>query len=201
MQSDDKVWFDLRNRLAGIANEVKELRSSHNVLVLAHFSETLRAVESSLNSVDVKFQTFTLFDSSMICSGLASGNVMVGMARALQPANVLLQQGHSTVRVIVAEHHPKATNDQHIIDIVEKLPCHAEVQFHTSLDDPLLRHFGGDKLISLVKILGMSESESIEHRFVTSAIRTAQEKLEELVPREFPTESIADWFRFNLRSG
>lgn len=197
MQRDDKVWFDLRHRLAGIASEVKALESSHRVLVLAHFPATLAGVESSLRAADISFQTFSLFDSASLCS--SSGKVLVGLARALQQPSVLLQTANSSVRVLVAEHHPRAQNDQQVIDVVEKLPCVTEVHFHTSLDDPLIRHFNGDRLTSLVQTLGMDQAECIEHRFVTNAIRNAQEKLQDLVPREIPTESITDWFKFNLR--
>jgi hypothetical protein len=200
VQINDKVWFDLRHRLAGIVSDVKALSSTHNILVLAHFPATVSAIESSLRAADVTFQTFSMFDSSGLCSTMPTGTVFVGLVRALQQPNLMRQPATSSVRIIVAEHHPRANNDQHVIDVAEKLPCDAEVQFHTSLDDPLMMRFGGEKLTSLMKTLGMEESEAVEHRFVTNAIRNAQEKLEQLVPREIPTESIDDWFKFNLRT-
>jgi hypothetical protein len=200
VQTDDKVWFDLRYRLAGIANEVKELWATENVLVLAHFPATLSAVEMSMRAAGITFQTFSQFDSSTLCSKTTTSRVMVGLVRALQTPSVLTQSSTSELAVIVAEHHPRAKTDLSVIEIVEKLPCRATVHFHTSLDDPLLKHFGGEKLVTLVKRLGMDESECIAHRFVTSAIRNAQENLEQKVSHDLPTESIEDWFKFNLRS-
>jgi len=51
-------------------------------------------------------------------------------------------------------------------------------RFFLSLEDDLLRIFGGDRLQSWMQRLGMEEGDVIEHSMVTRAIRTAQEKVE-----------------------
>jgi preprotein translocase SecA subunit len=51
-------------------------------------------------------------------------------------------------------------------------------RFYLSLEDDLLRIFGADRMQGLMQRLGMEEGEPIEHRFVTRAIRNAQEKVE-----------------------
>lgn len=62
-----------------------------------------------------------------------------------------------------------------------------------------MKHFGSDQIVTLFKRLGADEAEAISHPFVTSAIRNAQEKIEKKVQRDMPTESMEDWFRFNMR--
>ncbi|MFN8543141.1 MAG: preprotein translocase subunit SecA [Candidatus Binatia bacterium] len=51
-------------------------------------------------------------------------------------------------------------------------------RFFLSLEDDLLRIFGADRMQNLMERLGMEEGVPIEHRFVTRAIRNAQEKVE-----------------------
>lgn len=51
-------------------------------------------------------------------------------------------------------------------------------QFYLSLDDTLLRIFGGEKIKSIMNRLGLEEGECIESGIVTNAVEKAQKKVE-----------------------
>jgi preprotein translocase subunit SecA len=51
-------------------------------------------------------------------------------------------------------------------------------RFYLSLDDPLLRIFGGDRMRSMMQRLGMAKGESIEHKWLSRSIESAQRKVE-----------------------
>ena len=51
-------------------------------------------------------------------------------------------------------------------------------RFYLSLEDDLLRIFGGERLQRIMDKLGMEEGEVIEHGMVTKAIETAQKRVE-----------------------
>ena len=51
-------------------------------------------------------------------------------------------------------------------------------RFYLSLEDDLLRIFGADRMQNAMQRFGMEEGVPIEHRFVSRAIRNAQEKVE-----------------------
>jgi len=51
-------------------------------------------------------------------------------------------------------------------------------RFYLSLDDPLLRVFGGDRMRSMMQRLGMAKGESIEHKWLSRSIESAQRKVE-----------------------
>jgi preprotein translocase subunit SecA len=51
-------------------------------------------------------------------------------------------------------------------------------RFYLSLEDDLLRIFGGEKIHSMMDRLGLQEGEHIEHRFISRAIENAQTKVE-----------------------
>ncbi|MBU1341246.1 MAG: preprotein translocase subunit SecA [Proteobacteria bacterium] len=51
-------------------------------------------------------------------------------------------------------------------------------RFYLSLEDDLLRIFGGDRIHSVMDRLGIEEGEHIEHTFISKAIENAQSKVE-----------------------
>ncbi|MDD5092019.1 MAG: preprotein translocase subunit SecA [Candidatus Wallbacteria bacterium] len=51
-------------------------------------------------------------------------------------------------------------------------------QFILSLEDDLLRLFGGDNMVSIMERMGMEEDVPIEHRLVSNALERAQHKVE-----------------------
>jgi preprotein translocase subunit SecA len=50
--------------------------------------------------------------------------------------------------------------------------------FYLSLEDDLMRIFGGENIQGIMHRLGMKEGEQIEHRWLTKAIENAQKKVE-----------------------
>jgi preprotein translocase subunit SecA len=53
-----------------------------------------------------------------------------------------------------------------------------ESRYFLSLQDNLLRIFGGDRITKVMDRLGMEEGEPIEHSFISRAIENAQKKVE-----------------------
>jgi len=51
-------------------------------------------------------------------------------------------------------------------------------RFYLSLEDDLLRIFGGDRITAIMNKLGMDEGEPIEHGLISRAIENAQSKVE-----------------------
>lgn len=200
IQADDKVWFDSARKLREICDEVQAIAAENrNVLVLSHFQSNLSRVERLLRERNVSYQKFSSYDSSALGSA-PFGTVRLGLARAFEPLNSLQLEPEPAARlqVLISEHHPRQSKDQAVIDAAAKLACQSELCFYFSLDDPLLRHFNGDSIQKLFRQLRIDESECISHHLITTAIRGAQEKIESQVPRDLQTESIEDWFKYNL---
>ena len=53
-------------------------------------------------------------------------------------------------------------------------------QFFLSLEDDLMRLFGGEKVASMMQTLGVPEDQPIEHSFISKSIESAQKKIEGL---------------------
>jgi len=53
-----------------------------------------------------------------------------------------------------------------------------ESQFYLSLEDDLMRIFGGDRVKNMMDRLGMEDGEAIEHKWTSKAIESAQRRVE-----------------------
>lgn len=200
--SDDKVWFDAGRKFQAIANELKAVgNNGSTVVVLAHFEATLSALSESLRANAVQYQRFSLFDAARLCSPSAP-IVWVGLALEFSAPSALPPRASPSlgIQIIVAEHHPKQSRDQAIIDAAKSLPCPSGMCFYFSLDDPLLNHFSGDSMQRLFKKMGGDENQCLSHHLITTALHNAQQKIESETQRDLQTESIEQWFRYNVEN-
>lgn len=51
-------------------------------------------------------------------------------------------------------------------------------RFYLSLEDDLMRIFAGDRVVNMMRAMGLREDEAIEHRMVSKSIENAQRKVE-----------------------
>ena len=121
------------------------------------------------------------------------------------------QQGLDESLVIEARQlHTSKLHDK-IPAFVEHYPLHSKeieliknwdaknIVVYSALDEPLFKHFGSDKIIPLMKMLGMKEDEVIEHNMVTKSIIKGQEKIAEQVTLEQSAASQQEWMRKNIK--
>ncbi len=197
--NDDRVWFDSTIKLEQLCRAVADAHpNSRNVVLLSHFESTVSQLTNQLRAAELRFERFSLFDAATVCAS-GPGRVWIGEARAFQAPNALVSSATGTaVEIIVAEHHPLRTRDEAIIEAATKLSCQAELSFHFSLDDPLMKYFGSTSIQELFTRLGIPRDECISHQFVSTAIRNAQEKIESRAPKDVTTPTVEEWFKYNL---
>jgi preprotein translocase subunit SecA len=197
---DDKVWFDETTKLQQLCKDVVDARTDgRSVLLLSYFEATLSRLSSLLQQKAVSHDRFSAFNPAELCAS-SPGKVWLGSALAFnveQPTSAAITGNQ--LQIIVAEHHPMQSRDQQVVDSARRLACKGNLCFHFSLDDPLMRHFGSERIKALYERLGIPKDEFISHHLVTRAIRTTQEKIESKVGRDVPTHSAEDWFKYNLR--
>jgi len=96
--------------------------------------------------------------------------------------------------VLFSEHYALAIKER---ELLERLQIR-EALFYSALDEPLFRHFGGDKIIAIMERMGLSENEAIEHTMITNAIKNAQEKISREIALEHSALSQSEWFSKNI---
>jgi hypothetical protein len=97
---------------------------------------------------------------------------------------------------VFTEHYPLHSNE---IKLVEQFNIEKIIVF-SSMDEPLFKYFGSEKMIPLMKLLGMKEDEPIEHSLVTKYIKRGQEKIAAIVIAEQFAESQEEWMAKNVKN-
>lgn len=97
---------------------------------------------------------------------------------------------------VFAEHYPLRQKEQ---ELYSRMGLKT-VQVFSSLKEPLFQRFGGEKIIEVMKRLGVKDDEIIEHNMISKAIQRAQGKIEKQVLIEQSAHSQDDWLKKNLPS-
>jgi hypothetical protein len=113
-----------------------------------------------------------------------------------QQAVIALDVTSSMVKdktVIMLERHPLQKKEFILIDRL--LP--AKVIYISSLDDPLLKIAGGDRVKKMMEKLGAQPDEVITHSLISSSLLRAQEEIEKKMLSDPEVNSAEEWFIFN----
>ena len=65
--------------------------------------------------------------------------------------------------LIFVEHHPLQSEEHRIANQLSK----KEITVYSSISEPIFQLFGADKMIELLKKVGMKEDEMIEHEMIS----------------------------------
>ncbi|MDP2339315.1 MAG: preprotein translocase subunit SecA [Deltaproteobacteria bacterium] len=82
------------------------------------------------------------------------------------------------LRIVGTERHESRRIDNQLRGRAGRQGDPGSSRFYLSLQDDLMRIFGGDKMIRLMEMLGMKDGEPIEHKMVTNSIADAQKRVE-----------------------
>ena len=95
---------------------------------------------------------------------------------------------------VFLEHYPLPAKE---LELVKDWQL-TNIPVFSAMDEPLFKHFGSDKMIPLIKLFGMKESEAIEHSYVTESIIKGQGKIANKVTTEQTAGSQAEWMNKNM---
>ncbi len=82
------------------------------------------------------------------------------------------------LKIIGTERHESRRIDNQLRGRSGRQGDPGESKFYISLEDDLMRLFGSERLISMFNALGIPEGQEIEHKALTSAIESAQKRIE-----------------------
>lgn len=197
---DDRVWMNREHKYRGIAADILQGQTEEMAcLVVAHFSDTFNALEPGLRAQNVACEAYPSGpDPSRPWLKLrAGGPAVIALATALAgpsspPADA------PPLSLIVAERYPVRARDDALERFAAEWPAPVRLGFHLSLDEPLMRRFGGDKIAGLWSALGLQREESVSAGPVNTSIRQAQEKLARHARVDRDADSAEQWFELNL---
>mgnify|MGYP000024962532 CR=1 FL=1 len=198
----DVIWLTHEARTRGALRAVNQhLAAGRPVLVLAHFPATLAAFGEETIHRGLPHIAIPTALTTAAALELAKGppRVLLGLVRNLQPDEFPAPDTlpASPLPVQVLERHFLRKHDDHVPRFAEGLGNTASVEFHISLDDPLLSVFVGEWVKDMLSRLGMKPDETINSPMVSRRIAQAQAKIEGQTSTDHDADSAAEWHERN----
>lgn len=117
-------------------------------------------------------------------------NVRATILRARTVSKLQIEKAH----IIFLEHYPMKTREDQLLNQLNL----KQAIFLTSADEPLLKNFGGEKLVKIMENMGMKD-DPIEHKLLAQSIANTQKKIESKVLIDHSARSQASWMERNFK--
>jgi hypothetical protein len=179
----DHIWMTTGAKFAGVAKEAEERSKSETVAILlvSHFSDVLARLQELTNQ-----RTF-----GVPCMAVLASSLDANLAASLN-----LDES-AMIDILVAERHPLPSVDDRLGEFADELNCRCRFSHHVSLEDAVMKVFGGDWLRNVLKQMGMKDDEAIESQMISRRIRRAQQRIEGRAIGSPDADSAAEWLEKN----
>jgi len=168
---------------------VREIQDSHKVgqpvLVGTVSIEKSELLSKMLKKTGIKHQVLNAKyheqEAEIIALAGQSEAVTIATNMAGRGTDIALGGGvveKGGLKIIGTERHESRRIDNQLRGRAGRQGDPGESRFYISLEDDLMRLFGGDRVTRVVDALGMDEDDEIEHKILTKAIENAQKKVE-----------------------
>lgn len=120
-------------------------------------------------------------EAEIITNAGQKGAVTISTNMAGRGTDIVLGEGVQDLgglHVLGTERHESRRIDNQLRGRSGRQGDPGSSRFYLSLEDDLMRIFGGDRIHSIMDRLGMEEGQPIEHRLISGAIERAQRKVE-----------------------
>ncbi|HEX6914513.1 MAG TPA: hypothetical protein VF145_04700 [Chitinophagaceae bacterium] len=99
--------------------------------------------------------------------------------------------------LVFVEHYPLNEKENNVFQSLEA----KAITVYSSLDEPLFRRFGGDRISVLLEKMGLDENEPISHPLITKSIHGIQEKIAANITIDQPAAGMEEWMQKNVTPG
>ncbi len=182
------------------------LRHQKAAVVISHFTETHKRVQTQLESRGITTKTLTAvseLNSGAFESMARMGSVALAPFPLLQLAAPFQKHAGPSLGkadLFVPELHPTRRRDALVESFARSIPFATQLKLYEAMDSPLLSSFmDPDKMRGFLQQFGIKLDERVESDFVTNALFKAQKRIEKKVPNEQEAASQQHWFELNLR--
>ncbi len=182
----DAVYKTKREKLNAIVNAVEEAHATGQpVLVGTITIEASEELSRMLTKRGIQHKVlnakFHELEAEIVADAGVHGAVTIATNMAGRGTDIKLDdeaRAAGGLKIIGTERHESRRIDNQLRGRSGRQGDPGESKFYISLDDPLRRLFGSERLISMFNTLGIPEGQEIEHKALTNAIESAQKKIE-----------------------
>ena len=182
----DLVYKTVEGKYRGLVQEIAETyQTGQPILVGTTSVEKSELVSELLKRVQIPHQVLNARyhdkEAEIVSHAGEQGAVTIATNMAGRGTDIKLGEGVvelGGLKILGTERHEARRIDNQLRGRAGRQGDPGESRFYISLEDDLMRIFGGDTLKNRVSKLGLGDDEAIESKMVSSAIENAQKKVE-----------------------
>ncbi len=191
----DLIYQTEEAKFKAIAQKVKEKQSKGQPVLIGTASvEKNELLSIFLKQAGVKHQALNAknheSEGEIIAQAGVPGSVVIATNMAGRGVDIKLGGNPCTPEqeqevkdlgglfVLGTERHDARRIDDQLRGRAGRQGDVGETQFYVSLDDPIMKIFGGDRIKSIVSTLGLGDDEAIQNKMISKQLEGAQTKVE-----------------------
>lgn len=182
----DAIYKTKRGKIRAVVREVKRRHATGQPILigttsieqseeLSHYLKKEGIVHNVLNA------KYHEKEAMIVAQAGQKGQVTIATNMAGRGTDIVLGDGVAELgglAIIGTERHESRRIDNQLRGRASRQGDPGSSQFFLSLDDDLLRIFGGDNIKKFMEKMGLDEDEEIKSKMVSNAIRKAQQRVE-----------------------
>ncbi|MFW5885171.1 MAG: preprotein translocase subunit SecA [Patescibacteria group bacterium] len=182
----DMIFKTEKGKFKAIVERIKELnKEGRPVLVGTIAIEKSELLSEMLKKAGVKHEVLNAKnherEAQIIADAGKAGSVTIATNMAGRGTDIKLDEKAKELGglyIIGTERHEARRIDDQLRGRAGRQGDPGTSQFYVSLEDELLRRFGGEKMYNIMSRLGLPEDQPIENKIISRSIESAQGKIE-----------------------
>ncbi len=193
--SQDRIYKSEAAKMTAVVADVKERQAAGQPVLIGTISVAKNEqLSTALNKAGVRHETLNAKnherEAQVIAQAGRSGAVTLatnmagrgvdiilgGMPTDVEEARKVREAGG--LRVIGTERHESRRIDNQLRGRAGRQGDPGQSIFFVSMEDDLMRIFGGEKMKAMMERLGLSDEEAIEHKLISGSLEQAQRRVE-----------------------
>ena len=184
--SQDKIYKTESGKLDAVVRDIKECQDKGQPVLVGTVSvEKNEIISKLLKKAGIKHEILNAKnherEAKIVAKAGLLGSITVATNMAGRGTDIKLGEGvreAGGLHVIGTERHEARRIDNQLRGRAGRQGDPGSSQFYVSLEDDLMRIFGGEKIKVMMDRLGLPEDQPIENKLITRSIEGAQRKVE-----------------------
>ncbi|MCK5827945.1 SEC-C domain-containing protein, partial [Candidatus Bipolaricaulota bacterium] len=184
--SPDRIFRTQKAKFDAIADEIETLHQEGRPVLIGtnsiekseYLSDLLKKRKLDHHVLNAKMHES---EAEIVSEAGQRDAVTVATNMAGRGTDIKLGEGVAELgglHVIGCQRHDSRRIDNQLLGRAGRQGDPGSSQFYLSMEDDLLRIFGGERMSSIMDRIGLEEGEAIEHNLLSGAIRRAQKRVE-----------------------